>query len=112
MSSQGGYSHSLALHTSLEKEREEGERDEDQVVGEERCQRGMRREEGKMRRIRQLSSDILSGERKMSGQVRKDNSQGGTSHSLALHTSLEKEREEEQVVGEERCQAREGPVTA
>ena len=44
--------------------------------------------------------------------------QGGTSHSLALHTSLEKEREEEgerdeeQVVGEERCQAREGPVTA
>ena len=42
--------------------------------------------------------------------------QGGSSHSLALHTSLEKERErrerEDQVVGEERCQVREGPVTA
>ena len=44
--------------------------------------------------------------------------QGGSSHSLALHTSLEKEREEEgerdeaQVVGEEKSQAREGPVTA
>ena len=39
MSGQGGSSHSLALHTSLEKEREEeGERDEDQTVGEERCQ--------------------------------------------------------------------------
>ena len=42
--------------------------------------------------------------------------QGGSSHSLALHTSLEKEREEEgerdQTVGEERCQVREGPVTA
>ena len=38
--------------------------------------------------------------------------QGGSSHRLALHTSLEKEREEEQVVGEERYQVREGPVTA
>ena len=43
--------------------------------------------------------------------------QGGSSHSLALHTSLEKEREEEgerdeETVGEERCQVREGPVTA
>ena len=44
--------------------------------------------------------------------------QGGTSHSLALHTCLVKEREEEgkrdeeQVVGEERCQVWEGPVTA
>ena len=50
--------------------------------------------------------------------MRKESGQGGTSHSLALHTSLEKEREEEgerdedQVVGEERYQAREGPVTA
>ena len=43
---------------------------------------------------------------------------GGSSHSLALHTSLEKEREEEgerdeeQVVCEEICQAWEGPVSA
>ena len=53
MSGQGGSSHSLALHTSLEKEREEEERG---TVGE-RCQV---MEE-------QLSSTYFSGEREGGG---------------------------------------------
>ena len=98
MSGQGGSSHSLVLHTSLEKEREEeGKRDEEQVVGE--------------------VSHSLALHTSLEKE-REEMSEGGSSHSLALHTSLEKEREEEgerdedQVVGEERCQVREGPVTA